>query len=575
MDQLPRDIVRAIARFVDRKDILSFRLACRTFGALGLPRQFEVIPVMLFRKSLENLLHISENPLYSKYVLTIEYGPGIVLNPGAQVDWIDTAKHNRNPGDSYKRFSEIDVEQAYQTHVRYYDDQRSMRATGYDFKTLQSAVSCLPNLRGVHIIWANPENRNRFENPPPAWGDAFYSMAKVMGKRNHFFEWIPRNSLREITASFAACKLAPKPLSWFDCEAFESDILGCDEEDGGVENEREDEGEDDDFEGIVRLSRFNNFVTDPTKDLGFPLVCATFETLTCIRLKFSPTGGRESALSQQHLGIALRGAQGLETLCIEEDFFGGTYCSQDRFCFASLLGSSTWPHLKHLSLASFIILQHDLPSFFARHPSITHFKLHTAFADDFDWATLLQSESLVPLWRRLRSLTLEGSWGGTNWTELFGELMSRFRDDEDYDVLKELEDTVCLWYEFGKWAQDVTGARSLRELLERYYSSEAGEAPFPLRTGQEVVDAVAQEVVDKHRFPPNFGDGIEMEKPDLVILVHRDLRGKEKAQGKKGKQRGPKRPKENRSKCGGMPQRKLLRQKIEEQIRLVMNMNYL
>lgn len=112
MDQLPRDIVRAIARFVDRKDILSFRLACRTFGALGLPRQFEVIPVMLFRKSLENLLHISENPLYSKYVLTIEYGPGIVLNPGAQVDWIDTAKHNRNPGDSYKRFSEIAMEQA-------------------------------------------------------------------------------------------------------------------------------------------------------------------------------------------------------------------------------------------------------------------------------------------------------------------------------------------------------------------------------------------------------------------------------------------------------------------------------
>lgn len=112
MDQLPTDLVRAIAKVVDRKDILSFRLTCRSFAALGLPRQFEVIPVMLFRESLENLRHISENPAYRNYVRAIEYEPGIVANPGAQIDWINAAKSNRGPGDSYERFSESDVEQA-------------------------------------------------------------------------------------------------------------------------------------------------------------------------------------------------------------------------------------------------------------------------------------------------------------------------------------------------------------------------------------------------------------------------------------------------------------------------------
>lgn len=110
MDQLPTDIVRAIAGAVDREDILSFRLTCRAFAALGLPRQFEVIPVMLFRNSLDNLRRISENPVYRNYVLTIEYGPCIVARPEARRDWIWTAKHNRE--GLYSSFSESEVEQA-------------------------------------------------------------------------------------------------------------------------------------------------------------------------------------------------------------------------------------------------------------------------------------------------------------------------------------------------------------------------------------------------------------------------------------------------------------------------------
>lgn len=112
MDQLPTELVRAIAKVVDRKDILSFRLTCRSFAALGLPRQFEVIPVMLFRESLENLRRISENPAYRNYVLAIEYEPSILANPGTQINWIRAAKRNRGPGDSFERFSESDVEQA-------------------------------------------------------------------------------------------------------------------------------------------------------------------------------------------------------------------------------------------------------------------------------------------------------------------------------------------------------------------------------------------------------------------------------------------------------------------------------
>ncbi|OBT61385.1 hypothetical protein VE03_09264 [Pseudogymnoascus sp. 23342-1-I1] len=465
MDQLPTELVRAIANIVDRKDILSFRLTCRYFAALGLPRQFEVIPVMLFRNSLENLRRISENPIYRNYVLTIEYGMETVSDPGGHIEWACSTT-------TFRGIFETDVIHAYGNHEWYYEEQKRMMATGYDFEVLQSAVSCLPNLRGVRIISSNPENINRFQNPPLAWGDDFSDVANILGDPELFYELGRPSSARGITAILAACKLAPKALSWFECEAFEPSILGYDDGESDTE---------DFMLGSIPLSTLANFVRDPTEDLGPPLVCATFENLTSLKLQFT-LGSMEdrSGLWQEGLGTALRGAQGLETLYMEEDserYGGGVY----SFAFAPILGSHTWPHLTHLSLFGIIIHEHDLPAFFARHPSLHTFTLGSAYAADFDWAILLQSESLAPRWRQLRSLTLDGYWGAKNWSEPLHEPESY----EDYDVEEKLDHEVCLYTEFEQWAQDLLGARDLRELLERYYSSAYGEAPFPLRTRQE------------------------------------------------------------------------------------------
>ena len=73
MDQLPSEIVRTIAGFVGREDILPFRLTCRSFAALGLQRQFETISVCLSRKSFNNLLRLSEDPAFASSVQAIEY----------------------------------------------------------------------------------------------------------------------------------------------------------------------------------------------------------------------------------------------------------------------------------------------------------------------------------------------------------------------------------------------------------------------------------------------------------------------------------------------------------------------
>ncbi|KAL5344530.1 hypothetical protein ACLOAV_010511 [Pseudogymnoascus australis] len=340
MDQLPTELVRAIAKVVDRKDILSFRLTCRSFAALGLPRQFEVIPVMLFRESLENLRRISENPAYRNYVLAIEYEPSILANPGTQINWIRAAKRNRGPGDS---------------HSRYYDDQRLMQVTGYDFKSLQSAILCFPNLRGVRIISENPEKSNRFENPPLAWGDAFCSMAKIMGKPDHFFESEYRYVARGINAGLAACKLAQKPLSWFHCEIFGPEILYYKWD-------------------PVQVFSFTRFVKDPKEDLGVThtLVCGAFESLTSVKLQLSR--GRQGygwSYRQKDLATALGGAQRLEMLCIQGY---PMYHAPDSypFSFNSLLDSCTWPHLKNLSLSSIAVREQDLPLSSPATPHSTH-----------------------------------------------------------------------------------------------------------------------------------------------------------------------------------------------------------
>lgn len=110
MDKLPTETVRVIAELIDREDILSLRLTCRSFAALGLPRQFEVIPVMLFRNSLENLLRISEHSVYRNYVLTIKYGGELVSNPKTRIAW--TKNEFLLPGAPKKTFSESEVEEA-------------------------------------------------------------------------------------------------------------------------------------------------------------------------------------------------------------------------------------------------------------------------------------------------------------------------------------------------------------------------------------------------------------------------------------------------------------------------------
>lgn len=199
------------------------------------------------------------------------------------------------------------IDKVDESHVRYYSDQGHMLSSGYDVNTLQSAVSCLPNLRGVHIKWSDPANW--FKTPPPAWGDAFCNMAKVMGRSDSFIWSWPRNYVREITAVFVACKFASRSLTWFDCEAFELGLLGHD----GTE------GVYDYIAGTVRLSTFDYFARDRPMDLGFPLVCAIFESLTSVKLEFSRDESRDYGSCQQHLGTALRGAQGLETLCIQQD----------------------------------------------------------------------------------------------------------------------------------------------------------------------------------------------------------------------------------------------------------------
>ncbi|KFX90487.1 hypothetical protein V490_06420, partial [Pseudogymnoascus sp. VKM F-3557] len=358
MDQLSADTVQTIADVVDYSDIPSFRLTCRAFAAIGLPRQFETIPVMLFRNSLENLRRISQHPVCRNYVLTIEFGPCVVSKPEGREDWIDAVKRRRMvPSSKHLAYSEVELEQAYQSHRWYYDDHEEMKNTGYDFEAFKSAISCFPNLKRLHIARSITRSLglSKFKNPPPNWGVAFCSMAKVMGRFgcNQFWDLDWGDPARDITSILAACKLAPKALSSFDCEVFDEEIIGCDES--------------HDMTGSVPPSRLTEFVEDPTKDIGFSLVCATFESLTSMKLTLLRSRSAQCESWQEHLGAALCHAQSLEALGIR---LPSSHRSNYALLFTTILGSSTWPHLTHLSLSSFRFHEHDLPTFLLRHPSL-------------------------------------------------------------------------------------------------------------------------------------------------------------------------------------------------------------
>ncbi|KFY18200.1 hypothetical protein V492_00081 [Pseudogymnoascus sp. VKM F-4246] len=437
------------------------------------------------------------------YVLSIDYKCDFVSDPGDRSVWFSKNWTSRPKfyEDLYGLFSESDVDQAYQIHSRYYDDQKHVKATEYDFKTLESAFSCLPNLRGVHISWPQHGFFIRSRDPFRDWGDEVCHVSKVMGNISRFFESHPPGFVRENTSIFAACKLAPKALSWFDCEKFDLEVLLDYDGEGENEDESGHEGE----VGTNQLSRFNK---DSTKDLGFPLVSAAFESLTFINLNITTKRWTPVALYHK-LGAALCSARSLETLTLNES--GG-----DALSFTVVLGSSTWPNLKHLSLGSMNIREHDLPVFLARHPSIATFALRSTSAVDFEWAMLFESSAFCARLRQLRLLTLSGYWGSRTWSRAFYdekiEVVGGFR----IDSIEELEDSVDMHRPFAKWVQDLTGIYSLADILKRYIEAGPGGAvSFPLRTRLEVVDVL--EKVPRDNGYPEDGLGSMLTANEKIV----------------------------------------------------------
>ncbi|KFY34266.1 hypothetical protein V494_06921 [Pseudogymnoascus sp. VKM F-4513 (FW-928)] len=320
------------------------------------------------------------------------------------------------------------------------------------------------------MMWSKNRSRN--------WGDEVSHVRKVLGGLACFFDRFPFDYVRESKSIFAACKLAPKALSWFSCGKFDLRILR--DYDGEGEH-----GDEFGHEGEVRTNRLSRFNKDPTKDLGFPLVSAAFESLTFINLNITQDNWTPVLLYHK-LGSALCSAQSLETLILNQSGY-------HALSFTVVLGSSTWPNLKHLSLKSINIREHDLPIFLARHPSIATFALYSAFAVDFEWAMLFESSAFCARLRQLRLLTLSGYWGSRTWSRAFYdekiEVVGGFRIDN----IEELEDSVDMHRPFAKWVQDLTGIYSLADVLKRYIEAgPGGGVSFPLRTGLEVDDVLAK-----------------------------------------------------------------------------------
>ena len=74
MDRLPVEILHGICtRLRARKNVLSFRLVCKTFAAIGAQYMLPQVPVAFLRQSFRRLKAISEHPVISQYVNTIIY----------------------------------------------------------------------------------------------------------------------------------------------------------------------------------------------------------------------------------------------------------------------------------------------------------------------------------------------------------------------------------------------------------------------------------------------------------------------------------------------------------------------
>ena len=179
---LPSEIIHAIIALLKTNDVLSARLACRRFAAVGLHYLLRQVELVFLSSSFEYLREISDHPVLSLHIESLFYKADILADHATMQKWKQNTQysdwayyHNsvalQYPGmnasveerrqhyeetekvctEPQHRWSEERFQRAYSKYCKYLADQKLLRQRDYNIHMWKEIMAKLPNLREINL----------------------------------------------------------------------------------------------------------------------------------------------------------------------------------------------------------------------------------------------------------------------------------------------------------------------------------------------------------------------------------------------------------------------------------------
>lgn len=151
MNRLPPELLCLIVTYVDHTDLAPLRRVNKAFAAAAASHLFEVIPLWISIRSLERLIHISEDRQLSKYPRQIIFSPTRFIDHGVNTYYLDTVKYWLEHKPISLNSHTLTIYKHSLGYGNYIEGQRLLSRYDTDVKVLTSAFSLLPNLKMLNF----------------------------------------------------------------------------------------------------------------------------------------------------------------------------------------------------------------------------------------------------------------------------------------------------------------------------------------------------------------------------------------------------------------------------------------
>ena len=147
---LAREIVHMIFAYLSPQHVTEARLAHRIFAEIGLHYLLNTFYLVFTKQSFQNLLEISQHPIVSQYVKAICYEADNLQQHTSFKKW---EKHIYKPyaAEPSLPLTRAKKRSAYKAYQEILAEQKEMQTQDYGRRTVQTAMSRLPNLKNLWI----------------------------------------------------------------------------------------------------------------------------------------------------------------------------------------------------------------------------------------------------------------------------------------------------------------------------------------------------------------------------------------------------------------------------------------